>query len=252
MKRNFGFPILAFLSALLWISAPGCAPLQLGTHQSTYLEINERLPDDQATRAFIVPYKEALEKEMNTVIGESKKELNTKGTSESNLGNLVADLQQKFVERKLSTKVDISVINNGGLRNVIPSGPITVGNIYELSPFENFIYLLEMHVEDIIRLANYTIEKKNLGIAGMYLEAENNELVQVRINGKPLDQNRTYVLAINDYLANGGDYMDFLIEVKRLEKTNFLLREMLLEEIAQLTEKGQKVDASIEGRQIYR
>jgi 2',3'-cyclic-nucleotide 2'-phosphodiesterase (5'-nucleotidase family) len=252
MKRNSSFPIMSLSSVLLLFSILGCAPLQLSNHQSTYLEINEGLQGDEATQAFIAPYKEALEQEMNSVIGEAEKELNTKGTGESSLGNLVADLQLKFVARKLNTNVDISVINNGGLRNIIPSGPITVGHIYELSPFENFIYLLEMESQDLKRLAQYALEKKNLGIAGMNLEAEGEEIVQVTINGMPLEENRNYVMAINDYLANGGDYMDFLIEIKRLEKTNFLLREMLLEEIARLTDIGQKVNASIEGRQIYR
>ncbi|WP_114748897.1 5'-nucleotidase C-terminal domain-containing protein [Pleomorphovibrio marinus] len=252
MKRNFRFSFTLLLCAHLALCLYSCAPLQLSNHQATYLVIGNEIEEDSETAGFIAPYKRDLEQEMNSVIGESKKELNTKGTGESSLGNLVADLQKKFIENKLETTVDISVINNGGLRNIIPEGPITVGNIYELSPFENFIYLLEMKAEDLRRLAKYSIEKKNLGIQGIYIEAIGNEIQQFKVNGESLDENRTYVMAINDYLANGGDYMDFLQEVKRLEKTNFLLRDMLLEEISSLNAEGEKVDASIEGRQIYR
>ncbi len=251
MKRKLNISKQALSSVLFWILLVACAPLQPSQHRYSYLEIDQQLGEDEETLAFILPYKEELEKEMNSVIGESEKELNTKGTGESSLGNLVADLQKGFIERKLGKEVDISIINNGGLRNIIPGGPITVGNIYELSPFENFIFLLEMDSEDLMRLAKYSIEKKNLGMAGIYLEAEGEEIIQILVAGEPLDQNRKYVMAINDYLANGGDYMDFLIDVRRLEKTNFLLRDMLLEEIGRLTDRGQKVNASIEGRQIY-
>ncbi|HSI75159.1 MAG TPA: 5'-nucleotidase C-terminal domain-containing protein [Lunatimonas sp.] len=37
-----------------------------------------------------------------------------------------------------------------------------------------------------------------------------NELVAFEVNGEAVDPTKTYTVAINDYLANRGDYMDFL------------------------------------------
>jgi 2',3'-cyclic-nucleotide 2'-phosphodiesterase (5'-nucleotidase family) len=244
-------PFLHYLLILLLPFALGCGRYQATGYTATVHALSENKPTDSSLTAFIRPYKENLEKEMGTIIGRSRKELNTQGKGETTLGNLVADLQLEFAREEFGTQVDISVMNNGGLRNNIPAGDITLGNIYELSPFENYLYLLEMDGEGIKALATYAITKRNLGLAGLTLVAEAGNLVSLEIDGASVDPIKKYKVAINDYLANGGDYMDFMPEQKRLEASEFLIRDLLIYKIKERTKSGLLLDANIEGRQQY-
>lgn len=223
-------------------------PLYISSSASL-LSVTQSVEEDSSYLAFIAPYKVQLDEEMKRVIGKGAKELSKVGGGETALGNLVADMQKAYSETKFNQKIDISVINNGGMRNIIPEGDITVGNIYELSPFENFIYLLELTSEDVEELAKYVVRLKNLGISGMQIESEKGELKWLAIGGEMLEKDKTYVLAINDYLANGGDYMDFLVDLPRIYESDVLLRDMLIEQVEEWTTNGELIDAEIEGRQ---
>lgn len=236
--------------AIILFSA--CSPQLYKSSSSQLLTVDAQTSSDPAFEQIIEPYKIRLDAEMNTVIARSERELPKGGRGETALGNLVADLQKEFSEDKFNRNIDISVVNNGGLRNSLPKGDITVGNIFELAPFENFIYILELNADDVRRLGEYAARGKNLGVTGLYIEAREDSLDKLTVNGEELDQNKKYLLAINDYLANGGDRMDFLIDLPRIEASNILMREMLLKKIKELNAEGKKVTAEIEGRQIYK
>jgi hypothetical protein len=56
---------------------------------------------------------------------------------------------------------------------------------------------------------------------------------------------------LSDYLANGGDYMDFLTDKKRLIASEYLIRDMMIYKIKERSAAGLLLDAEIEGRQKY-
>lgn len=237
---------------LLWLPLLfllfSCAQPVLKSSNASLLGVDDWIKKDSNYVNLISPYKEQLEKEMGLVVAEGARKL-TKNIGESPLGNLVADMQMDYSIKEFDHKVDISVINNGGLRNSLPEGEITVGNIFELSPFENYIYLLELAAVDVETLAKYAVRMKNLGIAGLNVESIDGELSSLTVDGMPLEEGKLYVLAINDYLANGGDYMDFLIPLPRIVASEVLLREMLLDQMKKWTAAGHLIDAQVEERQ---
>lgn len=238
---------IMYLAGLLLLLQ--CHPKLLRTHQSDFFVVSDTVQADPQARNFILPYKEKLDAQMNTVIGQSVRELNKSGRGETPLGNFVADLQKEYAEAEFGYPIDISIINNGGLRNKLPKGNITLRDVFELSPFENYLFVLVLSAQDVENLAHYAVEKKNLGINGMYIESENNELTHFSVNGKPVEKGKSYLLAVNDYLATGGDQMAFLMDLPRKEVSNILLRDLLIEKIKERTSKGEKLDAEIEGRQ---
>lgn len=189
---------------------------------------------------------------MNTIIGYSPETLIMGNQGETLLGNLFADLQKEYAKEVLGYDVDISVMNNGGIRNILPKGDITVGNIFEISPFENFLYIIELSGSDVEKLAEYIAQRKGMAVSGMKIQGENNSLTNFELVGQTFDSNKKYLLAINDYLASGGSDMDFLIELPRKEETDLLLRDMLIERISALTAQGKDITARLEGRQIHK
>jgi 2',3'-cyclic-nucleotide 2'-phosphodiesterase (5'-nucleotidase family) len=226
-----------------------CSPTLYKSGEGQHIPVDEQVSPHPELDSFIQTYKVKLDAEMNTVIGETTEVISKDGSGETALGNLIADYQKEFAEKELGILIDISIMNNGGMRNNLPKGPITLGNIYELSPFDNYLHVLELKEEDVRTLASFAANRKALGISGMTIIAKDGEVIEITVNGKPLLPEKTYLLAVNDYLADGGNGMEFLLKLPRKYKTDFLLREILIDRIKHKTEIGQKITANVEGRQ---
>ncbi|PRY87530.1 5'-nucleotidase-like protein [Mongoliibacter ruber] len=244
LKSIYSWSIYLGFSLLI-----ACAPQLQKSAQVTFLPLDSNVAVHPEMEDFVSPYRENLEAEMGKVIGETTSEINKAGSGETALGNLITDLQKEHAEQTFGYSIDISAMNNGGIRNILPMGEITLGNIYELSPFDNYLYILELDSERLRKLAEYAVSRKSLGLSGLYVESEGGKLVRYLVNGKQVEDDKTYLLAVNDYMASGGDNMDFLIDAPRKEQTDIVLRDLLIERIKALTEKGEKISARIEGRQ---
>ena len=70
---------------------------------------------------------------------------------------------------------------------------------------------------------------------------------QLKIHGKPIQAEATYRIALPDYVANGGNDCDFLKDIPR-EDTGQLVRDLLIDEVKEQASKGQRIEASIDGR----
>lgn len=249
MLKNKIFKFSVFTAALLLLS--NCAPTLFKTGEAKFISLDTEISIDSKAQNFIQPYKENLEKEMNSVIGETTEAILKTGNGETPIGNLVADFQKEFAENMLGYPLDISIINNGGIRNTLPKGNITLGNIYELSPFDNYLQILELNHKDIRELAEFAVSRKILGISGMQITAKDGQILELKVNGKELSTDKKYLLAVNDYLANGGDGMGFLSNIPRKAETDYLLRDILIETIKAKTALGLKIEAKVEGRQKF-
>lgn len=159
-----------------------------------------------------------LEEENNQVlsvtIGQSNVDLvgerEVVRAGESNLGNLATDAMLDI------TGADVALTNGGGIRASIPAGQISKGNILEVFPFGNYIVVLELTGEDIIKALEHGVDTypepagKFPHVAGMTYKIDpskeaGSRIVELLIDGKPVELNKTYTLATNDFLAVGGD-----------------------------------------------
>jgi 2',3'-cyclic-nucleotide 2'-phosphodiesterase (5'-nucleotidase family) len=242
---------LCLIGLTLWMMSQ-CKPAQISTIRGESIGIVLSPEQDPELQSLVEKYRKGMEAEMGIVIGNSNVALTNSLKGETALGNFVADVQKTVAEELLGKPIAISVINNGGLRNSLPKGPITVGNIYELSPFDNYLMILEMRAADILNLAKYVAINQNLGIRGITITSENGEVKSLEVNGEQPNENEIYYLAVNDYLASGGDNMQFLQNLNRKETYDLLLRDMLIEHIRELQAKGESINSQIEGRQIHK
>ena len=103
----------------------------------------------------ISPYKSQLDIEMNEVICYTKNDL-TRGKPEGTLGDFVCDLSMSIA----NGKADICVFNNGGLRDVILKGDITIRDIYKVMPFENELVILDLNKNEFYDLLKYITQKR--------------------------------------------------------------------------------------------
>lgn len=211
------------------------------------IEVNQEIKEDSAIQAIIKPYALTLTDSMETVIGYSTNEL-TKNKVESTLGNFIADLLKTQSQKYSSTPVDMGGVTTGGLRIALPQGPIKIGDIFELMPFENEVVLLTLKGETVKELLDFMAQKKTLSLSNTEVIIKEDQVLEAKINGKPFDINKTYTLAISDYLAGGGDDMFFLKNALKKEILNIKVREVIVNQIKDLSAKGQKISAKVEGR----
>ncbi len=201
----------------------------------------------------IAPYKLQIDKSMKKIIGQSAKELRCERTDiESTLGNFIVDLLRYQTEKLYDKAIDICVVNNGGLRVPINAGDITVGNIFELMPFENEVMIATMTGKELIELFAYEAKHRKTSFSNTELRyTEEGQFVGAKIGGKDLDLTHVYKVLSYDYLLNGGDGMTCFATVKK-EPMGVTVRTMILNHIEELQSKGQKADGNIEHRVIFR
>ena len=98
-------------------------------------------------------------------------------------------------------------------------------------PFENEAVVLKLSANNIRDLAQYFIDKKRAHpLSNMQITInKNNEIQQITINGKPLDDKRDYYVLTSDFLANGGDQMSFFTQAKERINMDYKLRNVLID-----------------------
>lgn len=176
----------------------------------------------------IAPYKNALDTQMNAVVGKNEKTLFSK-KPEGSLGDFFADALREQTEKAYQKKIDISFFNSGGLRiPEIPKGDIKVTTIYELMPFENEIVVMTIDGNTLLKILQYSAKRGGDPISGVRYTIKNDLPIDITINNEALQPNGSYTYATNDYLAAGGDNMTFLKDIKQ-EKMNLKLRDMLFD-----------------------
>ncbi|MEQ9105022.1 MAG: 5'-nucleotidase [Rhodothermales bacterium] len=221
----------------------GCASLEpagkyVPEDGAGYLTVVDTLRMDPELEALVEPYREDMAEEVSRVIGHATATL-TKDSPEGTLGNMAADAMLHAIS------ADIAITNNGGLRVPLAEGPITVGHMFELMPFENMLVVLHLTGEQVLALANDLAATNGEPVAGISLEiAEGGTARNVRVAGQPVEPGRTYRVATSDYLANGGGNMPALwLDVHR-EEPFVTLRDAF---IAYVQSRG-TIEPVLEGR----
>jgi 5'-nucleotidase len=127
---------------------------------------------------------------------------------ESPLGNMFAD-----AVRDSSPGTDAAITNNriGGLRADLPAGPLTIGQLYDVFPFDNRIVRLRLTGADLTRVLVEEINRRRPGtwaISGLRVRAScegGSTAVQLyRPSGRPVDGTEQLVIATVDSLAAGA------------------------------------------------
>jgi 2',3'-cyclic-nucleotide 2'-phosphodiesterase (5'-nucleotidase family) len=210
--------------------------------------------DDSASLAIIAPYKTSLQDQMNEVLGYSERGM-SKDQPEGLLNNFIADLvlfmANKYYQPHDSSKINICLLNNGGLRGSIPKGAILMRSIFELVPFENRLVVLELSGSRAKEMFNYVAHENGMPIAGVQMGIKNEKAVNITINSVPFDTTGNYTVVTSDYLANGGDRYNFFMNPLKRTDLDQKVREAIVEYLKMLTGEGKTVDVKLDKRIYY-
>ncbi len=172
------------------------------------------LEDDAAMTALIAELVEANAPIENEVVATSTIELigdrAIVRTQEAAIGNLIAEANLYY------SGADVALTNGGGIRASIDVGEITKGEVLTVLPYGNTVTVIELSGADIQAAIEHGIDSypETKGafphIAGMTVEFDaskeaGSRVTKIMIAGTALVAGQTYTVAINDFLAGGGD-----------------------------------------------
>lgn len=179
-------------------------------------------PDPQVA-ALVARYREAASGAANRPVGTLRGSLaKGEGLAESTAADFIADSQWFIARDPARGAADLALMNNGGARtDLTPAadGTVTFGQIFAMQPYANNIVTksytgaeLVAVLEQMFDSGTNTLAKPNLMMPSANVRIRfdrsrpaGQRIVGVTIDGRQLDPKRTYRVAINNYLASGGD-----------------------------------------------
>ncbi|MBI2604918.1 MAG: bifunctional metallophosphatase/5'-nucleotidase [Deltaproteobacteria bacterium] len=179
------------------------------------------------------PYREAAFRTKSRTVGSAKAPFIRSYLSENAMGNLLADAL--LDEGRARAHADFALLNAGGVRSDLPSGPIVFGDVFKVMPFDNSLAIIELKGTELLRLLEIAYSGANgmPPLAGLRIRKldvrasdtgpwdrdlngdgkketwERNLLLNVYdASGEPLDGAGTYTLATIDFLVYGAEHQD--------------------------------------------
>ncbi len=186
------------------------------------LIMDAKVAEDPAVKARIAEAAKPLEEIRNKVVAQAAAEINGDRaicrTQECPMGNLVADA---MLDRVRGQGITIAIQNGGGLRASIDAGPVTMGEILTVLPFQNTLSTFQVTGQTIIdALENGVSQVEEVKgrfpqVAGLKFTWDpsvppnqgriREVLVQEGGQWVPIDPDKVYGVVSNNYVRNGGD-----------------------------------------------
>ena len=168
-----------------------------------------RTPDRAAT-AIAASAAARIEKLTSRVVGRAAEAITREDCrdGECALGDLVADAHRETM------KADVAFTNAGGLREDLPAGTLTWGDLFDAQPFQNRLVAMEMTGAEILEVLESQwrahgrprfLQVSGLRYTWSRARPVGKKIVRATIGTDPIRREATYVVACNDYLAQGGD-----------------------------------------------
>ena len=149
---------------------------------------------------------------LHRAIGETQVDLDGQHVREreTNLGDFVADVMRE------TAGAEVALINGGGIRTGIARGKIEVKDIYAVLPFDNYLVAIRLTGAQLQAALEHGVARLEepsgrfpqvSGLTFTYSRRApaGSRVKEVTVGGVPLDPQKEYVVATNDYLVAGGD-----------------------------------------------
>lgn len=191
------------------------------------IHLTNTTSQDDKLQEQIEEWRGPFEEFASEVLGETNAELGQEDCQDGDclLGQVMADAMLEYrvnlTEGSDTTAPDFALVNAGGIRATIDEGEITRGEVLTSFPFGNAIVELEYNgseVRSIFEGAVSMVNQFNDEEIGSWFQVSRgvkveynpdndagSRLVNVTIDGKPIDNEADYRIVTLDFLAGGGD-----------------------------------------------
>lgn len=213
---------------------------------------------DPESQAMVDGFTAKLDESLNIEIGTTETALDSRRNvvraEESAMGNLIADAI------RAATDADIGLANGGGIRGdrtYDPGTVLTRRDILSELPFGNVTVLTELPGSQVLAAIENGVSQVEKGagrfpqVSGMTFAFDataeaGSRVSEVMVAGAPLDMDKVYKVATNDYILGGGD------GYAALGGGNVLINKgngnLMANDVMDYVASAGKVSVSVEGR----
>lgn len=221
--------------------------ITIASCNSDNLRMDSSIVADSEIEALLRPYRDSVSIEMSRQLCESDEEMVAR-RPESNLMRFLSDLFLCEVRAYASDAgvpvPDFALLNVGGMRSALPKGELCLADVFRLAPFENSAVALGLDSAAVYELMQHIAERGGEAISGAsFTLSPDGVALSIRIGGKPLDGNKTYMLATLDYLATGGDDFECLVGKTISYQSGISLRDLIAGYLERKGRQGQSIKA---------
>ena len=184
------------------------------------LIMDASVTEDAAVTARVAEAAKPLEEIRQKVVAEAATAIggdrDVCRAKECSMGSLIADA---MLDRVKDQGVEIAIQNGGGIRASIDAGPITMGEVLTVLPFQNTLSTFEVTGATVKAALENGVSQVEEGagrfpqVAGMTYSFDASKpagerVTEVLVGGAPLDMDKVYGVVSNNYVRNGGDGYD--------------------------------------------
>jgi 5'-nucleotidase len=186
------------------------------------IPLDANIPEDPQVVARVKELAGPIQKAMSRVVAEAAAPIDadrvTCRSGECAMGDLVADA---MLDRTGKQGVTIAITNGGGLRASINAGPVTAGDIVAVLPFQNTLSTFQLSGKDIVAALENGVSQVSDGagrfpqVAGLRFTFDRTvgpnsgriKSVEVKAGDgwQPIEPDKLYLVASNNYMRAGGD-----------------------------------------------
>ena len=172
------------------------------------------------------------EKGFSETIGRTQTALIRAGVGESPMYNLITDAMRARL------KADFSFTNFGGIRSDLKVGNITKQDIFKVLPFGNQLVEFQADGKFLKKIIEEKVKgnRRGMAVSGVkiiYSKSlpDGQRVVNLLINGKPLQADKRYRVVTSDYLMEGNSGLSILktINSELVAYTGILMRDAVIE-----------------------
>lgn len=210
--------------------------LKLSKIEGVQIKVNDSLTTNTEIESFIKPYRDNIQKDLDSILAYSFATY-SKNDGELNtaIGNFMVDAiysEANPIFKSRTTKdIDMVLLNHGSIRSSLNKGNVSKRTAFELMPFENSVVVIALKGAQIDSLINFLRKAKTAHpISKLNLILDKNfNVVDAKIKGKKIKNNKTYFVATSNYLFNGGDNMLFFKPNDSVYYLNYKIRTILID-----------------------
>ena len=197
------------------------------SHSNQLITIyDDEVEDDTDMLREITYWQQEVDKIASVPIASSTKKLVRAYGKESNMGNLFTDAMAAFDER-----IDIAVMNSGGLRQDIDAGSISKGDLISAFPFPNTIVMTKLKGSQVKLIFDHAAGMTNgvlqVSKNAKYSFSPRNKVLDIWIKGELINDDQDYWVAAPDIVARGGDgYLEFLNSIEYIDSGVLIIDEV--------------------------
>ena len=159
-------------------------------YKGKLLPVTSDTPEDPQVSQVVAQYWEPIKSKYGAIVGEAAGDFAVKGPDHAEY-NLVADA----VREQLGLDFDIE--NMGGVRSPLARGPISYADMINMDPFGNTIVTFRATGKQIKEI----LAKNRPAVSGIRYTYSADTLGEVTIGGKPIEDDKVYSGATNNYYA---------------------------------------------------